>query len=62
MTVTYVVYEKGWPICTGPLDYVCRKTGRSKKAMLYSRSKKHSNGGFERVVLDESELERKWER
>ena len=62
MTVTYVVYEKGWPICTGPLDYVCHKTGRSKEGMLYSRSKKYANGGFERAELDESELERKWER
>lgn len=62
MTVTYVVYEKGWPVCTGPLDYVCRKTGRSKKAMLKRQSKKRVNGGFERVELDESELERKWER
>ena len=62
MTVTYVVYEKGWPICTGSLDYVCRKTGRSKKTLLKRQSKKRVNGGFERVALDESELERKWER
>ena len=62
MTVTYVVYEGGWPVCTGPLDYVCRKTGRPKKTLLKRQSKKRVNGGFERAELDESELERKWER
>ena len=60
MTVTYVIYEKGWPICTGPLDYACRKTGRSKEALLCGRHKKYRDGGFERVVMDESALERKW--
>ncbi len=62
MTVTYVVYEKGWPVCTGSLDYVCRKTGRSKTTLLSKSSKRYRDGGFERVVMDESELERKRER
>lgn len=60
MTVAYVVYEKGWPICTGPLGYVCRKTGRSKSALLSKNPPRYKAGGFERVEMDESELERKW--
>ena len=60
MTVTYVVYEGGWPVCTGPLDYVCRKTGRSKASLANKHRQTFKRGGFERVELDESELERKW--
>ena len=62
MTVTYVVYEGGWPVCTGPLDYVCRKTGRSESSLTKKHRQAFKRGGFERVELDESELERKWER
>lgn len=62
MTVTYVVYEGGWPVCTGPLDYVCRKTGRSKSSLTNKHCQTFKRGGFERVELDESELERKWPR
>lgn len=62
MTVTYVVYEGGWPVCTGPLDYVCRKTGRSKSSLTHMPSRGFKDGGFERVEMRESELERKKER
>lgn len=58
-TITYVVYEKGWPICTGPLDYVARVTGRSKATLMRKNSNQYVDGGHERVVMDEKELERR---
>lgn len=60
--VTYVYYERGWPVCAGPLDYVAGKTGRDGRNIMRTAKRdlpKNTNSGPVRVEMEE-ELE--WRR
>lgn len=58
---TYVVYRRGWPVCSGPLEYVAEMTGSTPTGILSRVSHGFSEfgTGVVRVEMDEEELTRR---
>lgn len=57
---TYVVYKRGWPVCSGPLAYVAKMCGTTPASILsrVSRGFTPAGTGVERIEMAEEELER----